>query len=137
MLGYNGQLQNTWIGKGLHGFMASVWGGTEAVRHYFSLGQENRDLAMENYRLQLELRKHGLEARTGDMPWNDTAGRFRYIPAEILKMSNNRQHNYLIIDKGSEDGIQPMSGIITGEGTVGIGWIGRSCRIRQPRSSKM
>lgn len=120
MLGYNGQLQNTWIGKGLHGFMASVWGGTESVRHYFSLGQENRKLAMENYRLQLELRKHGLEARTGDMPWNDTAGRFRYIPAEILKMSNNRQHNYLIIDKGSEDGIQPMSGIITGEGTVGI-----------------
>ena len=67
MLGYNGQLQNTWIGKGLHGFMASVWGGTESVRHYFSLGQENRKLAMENYRLQLELRKHGLEARTGDM----------------------------------------------------------------------
>ena len=120
MLGYNGQLQNTWLGKGLHGFMAGIWGGSESVRHYFSLGQENRRLAAENYHLRQELLRYGLEVRSGDTARDDTVGRYRYIPAEILKMSNNRQHNYLIIDKGAEDGIQPMSGIITGNGAVGI-----------------
>lgn len=50
----------------------------------------------------------------------DTAGRYRYIPAEIGKISNNRQHNYMIIDKGRKDGVQPMSGVITRQGAVGI-----------------
>lgn len=122
MLGYNGTLQNTWLSKGLHGFMGTVWGGTESVKHYFSLAKENERLAMENHFLQQELRRHGLETLTESQErfWADTVGRYRYIPTEIMKMSNNRQHNYLIIRKGSEDGIEPMSGVITRQGVVGI-----------------
>ena len=122
MLGYNGTLQNTWLSKGLHGFMGTIWGGTESVRHYFSLEKDNRRLAYENYMLQQELRRHSIEYRqmSDSSFFSDTAGRFRYIPAEIVKISNNRQHNYLIIDKGEEDGIQQMSGIITGQGAIGI-----------------
>ena len=36
------------------------------------------------------------------------------------KSCNNSQHNYMIIDKGSEDGVEEKSGIITSEGAVGI-----------------
>ena len=43
-----------------------------------------------------------------------------YLPARIVKMSRNSQHNYIILDKGSEDGVQPLSGIISDKGVVGI-----------------
>lgn len=60
------------------------------------------------------------ERGSGAAEGPDTAGRYRYIPAEIGKISNNRQHNYMIIDKGRKDGVQPMSGVITRQGAVGI-----------------
>ena len=46
--------------------------------------------------------------------------RFRYSTATIVKISRNTQHNYIIIDKGREEGITKNSGIITGNGVVGI-----------------
>ena len=45
---------------------------------------------------------------------------FDYIPAEVIKISRNKQHNYMILNKGYEDGIQEKSGIITRNGVVGI-----------------
>ena len=38
----------------------------------------------------------------------------------MLKISRNKQHNYLILNQGYEDGIQEKSGIITQNGVVGI-----------------
>ena len=121
MLAHNGTLQNTWLMKGAHGFMAAVWGGTESVRNYFSLRRENDRLAEENYALLMELQKHMKDTHlSGNYSLSDTVGSYRFIRADIVKMSRNRQHNYLIIDKGAEDGIMPMSGIITRHGAVGI-----------------
>lgn len=121
MLGYNGILQNTWLSKGFHSFMAAAWGSSESIRRYFSLEQENEDLARENYLLMQELRQYRSEENGySATERSDTAGSFRFIPAEIVKISNNRQHNYLIINKGSDDGIKPMSGIITSRGVIGI-----------------
>ena len=37
-----------------------------------------------------------------------------------MKLSRNKQHNYFILNKGSEDGISAQSGVITGNGIVGI-----------------
>ena len=42
------------------------------------------------------------------------------MPAEVVMMSKNGQHNYLILNKGFEDGVQEKSGIITHNGVVGI-----------------
>ena len=35
-------------------------------------------------------------------------------------MSRSKQHNYIIVNKGYEDGVQEKSGIVTREGVVGI-----------------
>ncbi|MGN1215840.1 MAG: rod shape-determining protein MreC, partial [Candidatus Cryptobacteroides sp.] len=45
---------------------------------------------------------------------------FVYTPAQIIKSGTNSQHNYLILDKGSDDGIVQNSGIITSNGVIGI-----------------
>lgn len=91
------------------------------MRGYFSLKKENDRLAEENYALLMELQKHLKDTQLSEThALSDTVGSYRFIRADIVKMSRNRQHNYLIIDKGEEDGVMPMSGIITRHGAVGI-----------------
>lgn len=123
MLRHCGTLQDMWISRGLHAFYASVWGKSEDIRYYFSLRKENDRLAEENFRLSQEARYYRDLLGLKDHPSpeeTDTLGHFTYIPAEIVKISNNSQHNYIVIGKGSEDGILPQSGIITEQGVIGI-----------------
>ena len=40
--------------------------------------------------------------------------------ASIVKISRNKQHNYIILDKGADDGVEPHSGIISSHGVIGI-----------------
>lgn len=42
------------------------------------------------------------------------------MPAEIVKISRNKQHNYIILGQGAEDGVCPQSAIITAKGVIGI-----------------
>jgi rod shape-determining protein MreC len=104
--------------------MGTVWGGTQAISGYFSLKRTNEDLVLENQQLREEL--DGLRAEAHDRRVDSlgvASGRrrgFDYIPAEVIKISRNKQHNYMILNKGFEDGIQEKSGIITRSGVVGI-----------------
>lgn len=122
MLSHNGAMQNVWFSKGVHAMMGSLWGGTEQIKDYFSLRKANDALALENFELRTRLARY--EAATQEtaevLTAEDIAGKFRYTPATIMKISNNTQHNYMIIDKGSEDGIIAGSGIITGKGAIGV-----------------
>lgn len=126
MLQSNGTLQKTWALKGVHAFYAAVWGKTEEIKYYFSLKKENDQLAAENFALAKQLKHYQeLEAEhltdsSGVKPDSLAAERYIFQPASIAKISNNKQRNYIIIDKGSEDGIIPQSGIITGQGVIGI-----------------
>ena len=124
MLRHSGTIQNMWISRCIHVIQANLWGSGESIRYYFSLKKKNDELAEENFRLSQEVRHYRLaagETQAMDIcTAADTAGRFRYIPATIVKLGNNSQHNYIIINKGSEDGVTPQSGIITGQGVIGI-----------------
>lgn len=124
MLAGRNDLQHIWIAKASHRFMAWAWGGSESVRHYFSLKKENEELAMENFLLREQLAAYvSRESRdradslTGELRRRDD---WEYHPASIVKISRNKAHNYFIIDKGSEDGIRPRSGVITSSGVVGV-----------------
>ncbi len=121
MLFNNGPLQNTWFSKGIHAISGTIWGGTQEVRHYFSLKKSNDSLALENHNLRVRLAE--LESMMEDsieIFGNGTADGFRYIPANIVKISNNTRHNYIIVGKGTEDGVVNGSGIITGKGAIGV-----------------
>jgi rod shape-determining protein MreC len=124
ILGKNAQLQRLWIARGAHGFMGAVWGGTQRIKDYFSLRRTNEGLALENTRLMEEnaRMKELLDARELDtmgLSLKRQRG-FRYLNAEVIKLSRNKQHNYLILSKGFEDGVSEKSGIITREGVIGI-----------------
>ncbi|MCD8313106.1 MAG: rod shape-determining protein MreC [Bacteroidales bacterium] len=122
LLYYRGPIQRMWIAQGGHWLMYNVWGGSESVRHYFSLNKENERLSLENQQLWSELSKYRSEAdnRAYAEAVTDTIDSFHFIPAKIRKISNNRQHNYIMLGKGSDDGVRPMSGVISEHGVLGI-----------------
>ncbi len=121
MLSHNGQIQRLWIARISHGFMAKTWGATQNVRGYLSLKKQNDELAEENSELWARVRncEEALRA-AGDSAARHADDGFTYIPATIVKSSWASQHNYLILNKGSEDGVTQDSGVVTSEGVVGI-----------------
>ena len=118
----NAALQRMWIARGSHAFMGTVWGASESVRHYFTLSAENKKLVEENNELQQQLAKvqHRLRQARIDTTRTDSHPGYTLTPAEVVKISRNKQHNYLIINRGFEDGVQEKSGIVTAKGVVGI-----------------
>jgi len=124
MLSHSSEFQNLFISKAAHVFMAKVWGGSESIKHYFSLKEANERLSQENFELRRQLDRYAevLGRSNLDSMARNYAGSpsFDYTPAKVVKVSRNKQHNYLIIGKGEVDGIQEHTGIITPEGVVGI-----------------
>ena len=123
MLHASSTLQNIWLNRASHRTMAFLWGSGEAVRSQFQLDRLNQDLQAENARLQARLRAYerlGVSEEELDRMAARESAAYRYTPATVVKMSRNRTHNYIILNKGSEDGIRPQSGIISDLGVVGI-----------------
>ena len=124
MLSRNAELQQVWISRAAHGVMGTVWGSTQTVGNYFRLRRVNEELVRENFALLEELDAYRAQdhARRVDSLGigRGTVSGFEYLPAEVIKISRNKQHNYMILNKGYEDGLKEKSGIITRSGVVGI-----------------
>ena len=127
MLTNTNSMQNFFLTKGSHYFMAKVWGSSEAVKNYFSLKKTNDQLAMENFRLRSRLQFYQnweeeiqQQKRTARTSRPLDKGAFEYMPASIIKASRNKQHNFIILDQGYEDGVKEGAGVITDNGVIGI-----------------
>lgn len=119
----NGELQKAWITRGSHAVTGTVMGWVQGVSEYFSLRGINRQLAEENAGLRAQLdhtREMLHQARIDTTKYRNASRGFEYLPAEVVRISRNRQHNYIIINRGFEDGVKEKSGVITSEGVVGI-----------------
>ncbi len=122
LLGHSSSLQDIWINRASHRVHAAIWGGSEKVLNYFTLDRQNRSLAAENLELSSVVREFGQR----DLSWRENhlydsqIGRFKLTPATIVKASRNSQHNYIVLNKGSEDGVKPQTGIVTTNGVVGV-----------------
>lgn len=123
----NSTIQNFFFAKWFHSVEANLWGRTESIKHYFSLDKDNRRLSEENFRLRQEIIRlnsvmDGVDgqARADSFSTANGDARFSFISGTVLKMSNNTQHNYIILGQGSADGVKPKSGIVTSNGAIGI-----------------
>ncbi len=124
MLRSSSTLQDIWINRFSHNVMALNWGGIEKIRSYFGLREQNEILAGRNFELFKELQHYKeMEKSLQALAKLDSIGlqpRFKYIPAEVTAMGTNSRHNYIILDKGSDEGVKPQSAIITPNGVVGM-----------------
>jgi len=94
-----------------------------AIESFFNLRVENEKLAEENALLRARIDE--LSAIVEIKPVVDSSklmndGRFTFTAAKVINNTVNRQHNFLILDKGTEDGIKEGMGVITSKGVIGI-----------------
>lgn len=106
---------------------SSVYSAGNSVTSYFNLRQTNEDLNRLNARLQeqllaLQQRNQALEeivmADTMQLP--DSLAGYHFVVAHVISNSVMRPHNYITINRGASDGIQPEMGVIDQNGVVGV-----------------
>lgn len=113
-------MQNIWFLRMSHRTSSILWRAGESVRSFASLKIQNEDLAERNLELSRELLRYQIaEAHRVSVDEVHYTG-FDFIHARIVKMSRSYQHNYLVLDRGYEDGVTLHSGIVGPKGVVGV-----------------
>jgi rod shape-determining protein MreC len=94
-----------------------------SISDYLCLRKDNMDLAVENAQLRDYITKLQNEIESTverDSQYVYSHLDWEYIPAKVIDISTNKQHNYLTLNKGSRDGIEKDMGVISADGVVGI-----------------
>ena len=114
----NGIVQRYRLIGELREIQGYFWEKYAAINEYSSLKKTNIQLASQNRELmeQLYLQKE----QTGLIHQDTVQYPFSFISAKVVRNTCNTTHNYLIIDKGSKDGVVEDMGVITPNGVVGI-----------------
>ena len=92
------------------------------VTDYLVLGETNRILSAENARLRRADSVSFYDPSFRVIRVNDTIGlqHYEYISARVVNNSVSRVNNYITLDKGSLQGIQPEMAVMGSNGVVGI-----------------
>lgn len=122
MLSRSSALQNIWMNRASHRTAVIIWSGGEKLHTLFTQEKRNRELAGENEILRAKLRsiEGAFSATDSAVTAFESKCGYAYIPASIVRVSSNSAHNFIILDKGSDDGIEPQCGIISDKGIIGI-----------------
>jgi len=84
---------------------------------YFSLREANEQLAVENAMLRAQLAAfESGQAVTGD---SSVTGPYDYTQARVVSNSTAQFRNYITIDQGKNDGVEPGMAVIGQAGIVG------------------
>ncbi len=87
------------------------------ISGYFSLKQENIQLLEENNNLKNRLETN-IRQKDTQFIYRDSL--YRYIPAKVVSNSVDNRNNFIMINKGLEDGVEKEMGVISSTGLVGI-----------------
>lgn len=98
------------------------------IEYFFSLNSTNQKLAEENARLRNLLNSNfektdSSKSHFTDTLNQDTAGKIRkyyWLPAKIVGNTITSQTNYIIIERGSNQGVKKDMAVISPEGAIGI-----------------
>ncbi len=88
------------------------------IRKYFFTVEENSRLAKENALLRAELLNKISDSLTPSTHFKEPV--YQLIPANIVYATVYSANNYLILNKGSNDSIEPDMGVICPTGVIGI-----------------
>lgn len=106
---------------------SNVYNVQSGVSSYFDLREINEDLNSRNAVLQREilalrsqLQRMNEQLQADTMHLFEPVSNFDFVVAHVIKNSIARPHNYITINRGSDDGILPEMGVIDQNGVVGI-----------------
>jgi rod shape-determining protein MreC len=93
-----------------------------SISDYFALGEVNESLAEENARLRVELSQIEQSLTRVDMSRLrdlEFLNKYEFISAQVINNSTARATNYITINRGSQDGVEPEMAVIDDQGVVG------------------
>ncbi len=110
-----------------NGTVAAISKGVNGASGYFNLKEINEDLHRQNALqkqeiLMLKNQLNELELKYGAKPGANVSGNgnYSFISAHVISNSVVNPANYITIDRGSADGIEPYMGVMDMNGVVGI-----------------
>jgi rod shape-determining protein MreC len=119
MIVQNSVLQRYMIMGGIRTSQVFIWERSEGLREFFRLRSYNQALQEENAQLRSKLAQMQYLEEFKEVT-DTTMGLYRWIPASIIKNIPNKQHNYLILNRGAKDGVEPEMGVVTHKAIVGV-----------------
>lgn len=109
--------------------IASIYHVKKEIYQYFSLTTVNNDLVRENAFLRELIEEEQNQRQIIDFEIReldtllvnptDTTQQYEYIPARVINNSFRLTNNYITVDKGRLNGIEPEMGVISSGGIVG------------------
>jgi rod shape-determining protein MreC len=110
-----------------NGTVATISKGVNGASNYFHLKEINEDLHKQNAAQKQEIlalreQLNNMELEYGAKPGTNVSGtgNYSFISAHVISNSIVNPSNYITIDKGSADGIEPYMGVMDMNGVVGI-----------------
>ena len=108
--------------------VAYVYELSDRVSGYFGLREaneellyQNGELMQENLLLRRQLQRYSYVAAADSIACNDSIlNQYDFILARVINNSVRHLENYITLDKGSADGVQPEMAVVDHRGIVGI-----------------
>ena len=103
--------------------VGSIYQTKNNISQYFSLPRVNEELANDNAQLRELLSKSQVPivVQTKQDSLERTKSQYdqEYLSAKVINNSTRLSHNYITINKGKANGIEPGMGVISANGIVG------------------
>lgn len=99
---------------------ANILQSKQNINNYFGLREVNRTLAEENALLREMIASGGYQA--ADSSGDSTiygSGQYDFQIAQVINNSTRRASNFITINKGTTDGIEPDMAVVNSQGIVG------------------
>lgn len=92
------------------------------ISQYLSLKETNKILSEENARLIAESKKFDIKTHDSTHYRRDTGyhHQYEFVSVKVIRNSTNKRNNYLMLNKGSLEGITKDMGVISSTGVIGI-----------------
>ncbi len=110
-----------------NGVIGRVYEVSGNITSFFHLKSQNNNLLDRNSRLEQrvalleqQLRELGMDSVRLNSLEQLPDRKFQLYKANVIKNSLNRLDNYITLNRGSDDGIQPEMGVVDANGVVGI-----------------
>jgi len=115
--------QKAQLGRLTKGISGVIAGQFSNIGQYMNLKRSNIELTLENValrneieRLRSTLQERGFSTRIDSL----SGAKYIHIPARIVNNTVNRQHNFLTLNVGLNEGVTQGMGVICDDGVVGV-----------------
>lgn len=105
---------------------SAVYNCISSVSSYFNLKDINEDLQSRNALLEMEVVDLRNQVNNYRMQIPDTSGiqpalrPYSFVVAHVISNSISQTYNYITINRGSAEGIEPEMGVVDQNGVVGM-----------------